>query len=646
MIKNIGKFKQWTGEKIGKSQKTRLDGDFESLATQTDAKRAALDKLHDAAHAYQKAISKRVEGEDKYKGLAVETFGMCMSTKSYSLPEGTPYNMALQRMGDAHQKMAVAQQELITRFNDSYLDCLEKSQAEMKEYQALQKKLQSRRLDYDAKLSKVQKAKKEKPEWEEEMQAAKAKYEETREHVLAMMNQISESQDQHLFSLGTYYEAQLAYARKLVEILEAIPEDTFVQSPNGSRASLVNGANGGRKPSRQNSQEPEDDHRSVHSDDQASIHSTSRHPLDRAPSTNDIRRVHTASHVNSELSRSMSQLTPSAAQVRKNSGSGGGGGGGGGRTNGSLVPPLPPSRAPARPPQKQVRALYSFEATGEGELSIQKGDVIKIIEEIDEGWWEGELVDAHGVRHEGMFPSNYVEEIPISDSGYPKTKRQGSVNSNSSSDHGRYVDEDAAAYYERETEPSIQYEEPEEVVQPMAAARRAAPRPPPTRAPVAPQAVSNGSGLLQASANGSSITAPPPALARATPPPSRPTSTLVSRSSTIGSRVPPPPPPTRRALTGVGGNESFRQSGIFHPSPGQPTLASPPSLPGAGPSPPAQAATPSGNVMGGYIPRDYFSSQSTDASNAGVGPCRECGCNEFTANVFKRGSCNNCFHTH
>ncbi|KAJ9069654.1 hypothetical protein DSO57_1016291 [Entomophthora muscae] len=26
--------------------------------------------------------------------------------------------------------------------------------------------------------------------------------------------------------------------------------------------------------------------------------------------------------------------------------------------------------------------------------------------------------------------------------------------------------------------------------------------------------------------------------------------------------------------------------------------------------------------------------------------CRECGCDDFSANVFKKGSCNNCFHAH
>jgi len=74
------------------------------------------------------------------------------------------------------------------------MDSIEKSQAQMKEYQTLQKKLNSRRQDYDAKLAKVQKAKKEKPEWEEEMQAAKVKYEEMRENVMTSMTTINESQ--------------------------------------------------------------------------------------------------------------------------------------------------------------------------------------------------------------------------------------------------------------------------------------------------------------------------------------------------------------------------------------------------------------------------------------------------------------------
>ncbi|KAF9329761.1 hypothetical protein BGZ91_000423 [Linnemannia elongata] len=550
----------------GKGPKARMDEDFHSLTSETEAKRVALEKVSDASQAYLKAISKRVEGDDKHKGLAIETFGMSMSSQSYTISEGSPYRTALQRMGDAHQNIGVAQSELITRFGSSYLDSLEKSQAQMKEYQTLQKKLQSRRQDYDAKLAKVQKAKKEKPEWEEEMQAAKAKYEETRENVLNLMTTINESQEDNMTSLKSYYEAQLAYAHRMVEILEAVPESTFQISPNGSRASLYtsngngnsNGNGASKKWGRQDSLEPEDD-RSMYSDDQSSTHSipNGRHPLDRAPSTADLRRNNNH-QMNAELSRR-------------------------GRT------------------QKQVRALYNFDATAEGELSLQKGDIVRIVEEIDEGWWEGELVDSHGIRHAGMFPSNYCEEV-FSDSG--STHRQGSINSQSS-DPGRYMDEDEAAYYERETEPTVHYDEPEEEIIQAPVPRRAPPPPtrqPSTLAPPAPP--SNG-----AAANGYNGGASTLVVARATPPQSqsRPTSTVavpnLNRTSTIG---------------------------------------------GSGPSPPPTAvpATPSATSMMGYIPKDYFSNQTPGPAEAEMGPCRDCQCTDFSPNVFKRGSCNNCFHIH
>ncbi|KAF9993873.1 hypothetical protein BGZ80_006228, partial [Entomortierella chlamydospora] len=56
MIKNIGKFKQWTGEKMGKNPKSRMDEDFNTLTAETEAKRIALEKLGDTSHAYLKAI--------------------------------------------------------------------------------------------------------------------------------------------------------------------------------------------------------------------------------------------------------------------------------------------------------------------------------------------------------------------------------------------------------------------------------------------------------------------------------------------------------------------------------------------------------------------------------------------------------------
>ncbi|KAH7030339.1 hypothetical protein BKA57DRAFT_478390 [Linnemannia elongata] len=660
MIKNIGKFKQWTGEKIGKAQKTRMDEDFNGLQTETEAQGVALDKLHESSHAYLKAMSKRVEGDDKFKGLAIETFGISMSAQSYTLPEGSSYRDALHQMGDAHQSIGAAQGELISRLGSSYIECLERAQAQMKEYHAMQKKLHSRRLDYDAKLAKVQKAKKEKPEWEEEMQAAKAKYEETRECVLGIMSAISESQDENVISLKAYYDAQLAYARRMVEILEAVPESTFAVSPSASHPRHE------RRIYRQSSFDPEED-RSNHSDDHSSIHSvptpttatttTGRHhQLFRAPSVSDVRQQNTINsnqHAGSsaDLSRSMSHLAPNGTPGRKNST---GMSKANGYLAGSASAPAPPpvASAPALPVRekayKQVRALYNFDATAEGELSLRKGDIVRIIEEIDEGWWEGELVDASGGRYEGMFPSNYVEEIeqPPSAERPPLPQRQGSVHSRS--DSNQYNDVDEQEYYARATvaaESSPQYEESEpepEPVQVQVPSARRAPPPPMVRQ--------------------QSFTVP---LARATPPPSRPASGMATSSKAVGSRMAPPPPPTRR----VGGAADTTTT---RPPSGLNVMTTPPTGSAATMtgysssnnnnnnsnrvSPmPATAnghghgygygyGQGQGQGQGGYLPRECLGQKQASVSSMGV--CRECQCDEFTANVFKPGSCNNCFHTH
>ncbi|KAF9988063.1 hypothetical protein BGZ75_010113 [Mortierella antarctica] len=587
---------------MGKSHKTRMDEDFHALQAETEAKRVALEKLHESSEAYLKAISKRVEGDDKHKGLAIESFGVCMSAQSYTLREGTTYREALLQMGDAHQTIGAAQSELITRFGSSYIECLERAQAQMKEYQALHKKLSSRRLDYDAKLAKVQKAKKEKPEWEEEMQASKAKYEETRECVLAIMSAINESQDENVSSLKAYYDAQLTFARRMVEVLEAIPESTFIVTPNESRTSPYTDLQ--RRNCRDSSFESEREH-SIHSDDQSSGHSI--------PSTTSM---HRQKQQDSELGRSASHTTYTAAHVRKNSV--------GVRKHVSVAvqgPPAPPPELPGRSRhQKQVKALYNFEATGEGELSLRKGDIVRIIEEIDEGWWEGEMVDLHGVRHEGMFPSNYVEEV--THNANPQQPQQA-VKSNSP-EPARYMDEDEAAYYERASESTIQYEDMAPAAAQVSAAKRAPP--PPIRqaaaASVAPHAQTSFAAGIQLQSS--------PVLARATPPPTRPASVI---TKPVGSRVPPPPPPARRT-----GADSTRQSAIFSHAPTPPSGSPPNATSCSGSSPPG----PHGM---GYIPKDYFV-QAGAGESTDVGPCRECSCTEFAANVFKRESCNNCFHTH
>ena len=65
------------------------------------------------------------------------------------------------------------------------------------------------------------------------------------------------------------------------------------------------------------------------------------------------------------------------------------------------------STHPPPHPPFQVRAVYPFEDTEEGDLSFEEGALITVIRVDESDWWEGELDGKTGI-----FPSNYVEYDP------------------------------------------------------------------------------------------------------------------------------------------------------------------------------------------------------------------------------------------
>ncbi|XP_044025355.1 CD2-associated protein isoform X2 [Siniperca chuatsi] len=67
--------------------------------------------------------------------------------------------------------------------------------------------------------------------------------------------------------------------------------------------------------------------------------------------------------------------------------------------------PQPPAAA-KKPRKRQCKALFEYQPLNEDELELKVGDIIDIIEEVEEGWWSGSLNGKSG-----LFPSNFVKEL-------------------------------------------------------------------------------------------------------------------------------------------------------------------------------------------------------------------------------------------
>lgn len=107
----------------------------------------------------------------------------------------------------------------------SWLESLERSLAQMKEYQVARKKLDSRRLAYDTCQAKMQKSKKEDFKMEEELRSQKAKYEESSEDVYRRMLDIKEAEVDSVGDLTSFLDAELTYYDRCREVLMQLKRD-------------------------------------------------------------------------------------------------------------------------------------------------------------------------------------------------------------------------------------------------------------------------------------------------------------------------------------------------------------------------------------------------------------------------------------
>ncbi|KAI8051375.1 uncharacterized protein B0P05DRAFT_313557 [Gilbertella persicaria] len=557
MIKNIGKFKQWTEEKLGNAKITLQTEDFQRLEVETERKRIAYEKLHAAAFLLQAQLLKRkISPEDnKSKRIPNDMLGVCMNNYGNEFTDETPLGVASINFGQAQSKLAVFQEEYADAMKTVYLEKLDEGLAQFREYQQLRKKLESRRLDYDSKLSRLQKSKKEKPELEQEMQAAKLKYEDSEYDVIQKMAALQEFEDVHCDVLQHLLDIQMEYFSHSLEVLTEVrnnwghrqtaPTRRMTDLSRTSNNSSVD-ENAPMNMLRSPVVTPRK--LSVGSKN-GSYDNTLTLPAMTLSNSNTTRRMPPPARKNSNVSDDFQRTPPPALPRRQ-------------------------SLQAEAPMKNQRKATYEFGGENSDELSFRVGDVIQVVEEVDEGWWLGEIADPNGTVRRGIFPVNYTEAVS-NGAGPPMPARPVL-----SSQH-----------------PSQSYihEEPEMIEEE-------------TGSPFGDRSANNGFSYIRPNTSNQ----PSRTVSSSTIVSSPASSPVPQYKVATTKRAPPPPPPSSTRPNMVNSRSSSTMKSVR-----------------TAPSTPQLHVTQTDS---------YFESA--------VASCQECGCNDFTANVFKKGHCNNCFHKH
>jgi len=238
--KKFGKFQQWGKEKMGGDSKSGVSEGFKALEQEMNLRHEGekelgvlgstkvtystnhnpgLEKMHSSMTTYVKQLNKRTEGDGKEKATPIAYLGTAMSRHGEVFEEGNKFGECLMHFGATNERIARFQDSYASSATTSWLEALERSLAQMKDYQNARKKLDSRRAAYDSSLTKIQKAKKDDFKAEEELRAQKAKYEESTEDVYRRMQDIIEAEQDNSVDLYAFLEAEILYHDRCREVL-------------------------------------------------------------------------------------------------------------------------------------------------------------------------------------------------------------------------------------------------------------------------------------------------------------------------------------------------------------------------------------------------------------------------------------------
>lgn len=256
--------KQFTEEKLGRTERTEYDLDFQELEKKTDLTRSYTEKIKNNTAAVivpNPAVRAEIMFNDNVPmnklGLKREQMtnheylGADMIEAGNEFGPDTQYGSALIRVGQAEKRLGELEKEYIKSTNEglimpltSFLD------DEMKNVMKERKVLENKRLDLDACKSKVKKSRKDIMEQrpddpydaraalhqaEDELQQCQVEFTNQVEVAQKSMKALSHIQEDHLKHLTAFIQAQEEYYANGHKVMQELYRDLW-----GENISLQN----------------------------------------------------------------------------------------------------------------------------------------------------------------------------------------------------------------------------------------------------------------------------------------------------------------------------------------------------------------------------------------------------------------------
>ncbi|KAI5302919.1 hypothetical protein KEM56_000220 [Ascosphaera pollenicola] len=222
----LGRFKTWAGGVMSNSDaRSNMSEELQRDLEEMDARCAGVERMDRAMHAYVKYLSKRVPGENKDTPFPAANLGATMVRQGDEMPRDSEFGGRLARFGNANVRIASFQEQFAAEATSSWQEELDRSLAQMKDYQAARKTLEMRRKESDAATTRIAKAKKEDPAAEEDLRRKTALYEESQRDVVRRIQDIRDAEDERMEGLSRFLEAELAFHENSANALQRLKSE-------------------------------------------------------------------------------------------------------------------------------------------------------------------------------------------------------------------------------------------------------------------------------------------------------------------------------------------------------------------------------------------------------------------------------------